>query len=128
MKFASFSAMWPSGSLAITDMLLSVSAVSGGALDGRPTVEKTTVHSVLLLSHVPNTGMYAWPLHGALSLGQSARSHSVSSYLTGRPFGWVTAVGHVTVTVSRSLDSVPLTFPCSNRMPGLKTTGAAVLT
>ena len=53
--------------------------------------------------------MYAWPLHGALSLGQSARSHSVSWDLTGRPFGWVTAVGHVTVTVSRSLDSVPLT-------------------
>ena len=93
-----------------------------------PTVEKTTVDSVLLALHVPDTGIYAWPLQGVPSLGQLARFHSVSSYLTGRPGGWVMAFGHVTVTVSRSLDSVPLTFPCSNRMPGLNTTGALVLT
>src|SRR6516165_6209892 len=128
VKFASFVAVCPSGSLATTDMLLSVSAVSGGALgDGRPIVEKTTVHSVLLLPHA-GTGMYAWPLQGVPFLEQLARSHSVSSYVTGRPGGWVMAFGHFTVTLSRFAERLPSRGPLSNRIPGLNTTGALVLT
>src|SRR5438093_640464 len=109
-------------------MLLSVSAVSGGAPETPRILEKATVHSVLLLSHVPASGLYPWPLQSMLSLGQLARFHSDSSYLTGRPGGWVMAFGHFTVTLSRFGERVPSTFPCSNRMPGLDTTGALVLT
>ena len=124
--FVSCTGPFSLSAMAVTDMPLSVAAVSRGTI-----LEKTTVHSLLLLSHVPDTGMRAWPLQRSflISVGQSTSSHSVSSYLTARPGGWVMAFGHFTVTLSRSLDSVPLTFPCSNRMPGLNsTTGAAVLT